>query len=388
MSRICPQCSQVNEEGIAFCRRCGYRFQGGESEVDGDATLIQPSKPMNAIPESEQSAVAQSGVQQTQEAQPQPALASFPPRPSGPLASPSSMATPQPSGVPAYPPPMTPPTPAQQPQGPFMPPPAQQGAYAPMQQAYGQPPYGAYGPPAGAQQAPSAGSSLERAFAGKGTPVHHQSWLLNGKGKQIQPAALRTSLIDTIQKQGVLGVNVTSERLREHGVVLEERDYVRVQYGISSVFVYLAPMGQNIYASRTSTVQQPFSRTRISVVVGLFVLMIICLLLYIFISPDPLAVDGGFGGGAKLFFSYAFDGLLFFFLFLLLRSFVFWLTDKDFLAFLRPNRLNDFTLDALSCIELTTDKALRETLEQAGMDAGAITQPLGNDTTLQALHRL
>ncbi|HLI68154.1 MAG TPA: hypothetical protein VKV19_00215 [Ktedonobacteraceae bacterium] len=386
MSRICPQCSQVNEEGIAFCRSCGYRFQGGESEVDGDATLIQPVKQMSATSESDQGAVSQSGFQQAQDVQPQPVLASFPPQPSGPLASPSLVATPQPSGIPAYPPPVTPPAPVQQPQGPFIPPPVQQGAYPPVQQVYGQPPYGTYGPPQMAQQVP-AGSGLQRAFAGKGAPVHHQSWLLNGKGKQIQPATLRTSLIETIQKQGVLGVNVTPERLREQGVVLEERDYVRVQYGISSVFVYLAPMGQNIYASRTSTVQQPFSRTRIGVVIGLFVLMIICLLFYVFISPDPLAVDGGFGGGAKLFFSYAFDGLLFFYLFLLLRSFVFWLTDKDFWAFFRPNRINDFTLDALSCIELTTDKALRETLEQAGLDAGAITQPVGNDATLQTLRR-
>ncbi len=381
MSRTCPQCSQVNEDETAFCRGCGYRFQATEPEVN-DATAIQPASLTNVSPDADPSATLMPENQPAQGGQPQPSPAMFSPQPAVAPAYPPPVTTPQPSGALAYPPPMATPNPAQ-PQGAYMPPAAQQGAYS-MQQAYGQPPYGA---PSMAQ-APSTGTaSLQRAFAGKGTPVHHRSWLLNGKGKQVQPVTLRNSLIDTMQKQGVLGVNITSEHLREQGIVLEERDYVRVQYGISSVFVYMAPMGQSLYVSRTSTVQQSYSRTRMVVLSSLFVLMLICLIFYIVINPDSFSATGGFGGGAKTFFGYAFDGLLFFFLFLLLRSFVFWLTDNDFLAFLRPNRLNDFTLDALSCIELTTDKALRETLEQAGLDAEAITHSAQSYAPQQALHQ-
>ncbi len=247
-----------------------------------------------------------------------------------------------------------------------------------MQAPYGQAPYGA---PVMAQ-APGAGSAAwQRAFAGKGTPVRHQSWLLDGK--QVQPATLRDSLIENVQRQGVMGITATPERLREQGVVMEERDYARVQYGTSAIFVYMAPMGQNLYVSRTSTVHQPLSRTRIFVLGALLVLMVICWLLSGLINPSSSA----FISGLITFFGYAFFGLLFFFLFLLARSLVFLLTDKDFLAYLRPNRLNDFTLDALSSVEKVTDKALRETLRQAGLNADEITPPAQSYAPQQALHR-
>jgi hypothetical protein len=247
-----------------------------------------------------------------------------------------------------------------------------------MQAPYGQAPYGA---PVMAQ-APGAGSAAwQRAFAGKGTPVRHQSWLLDGK--QVQPATLRDSLIENVQRQGVMGITATPERLREQGVVMEERDYARVQYGTSAIFVYMAPMGQNLYVSRTSTAHQPLSRTRIFVLSALLVLMVICWLLSGLINPSSSA----FINGLITFFGYAFFGLLFFFLFLLARSLVFLLTDKDFLAYLRPNRLNDFTLDALSSVERVTDKALRETLRQAGLNADEITPPAQSYAPQQALHR-
>jgi hypothetical protein len=256
-----------------------------------------------------------------------------------------------------------------------------------MAPVYGQPPYGA---PAMAQ-APGAAATLQRAFAGKGTPVHHQSWLLDGK--QAQAATLRGSLIENVLKQGVMGVTATPERLREQGVVMEERDFVRVQYGTSSVFVYMAPMGQNLYVSRTSTVQQPFSRPRQVVLIVLLFLMLISLLFFALVNPslaDPFSGNPGaygFVDGVKTFFGYAFYGLLFFFLILLVRALVFQFTDKDFLAFLRPNRLNDFTLDALSSIELVTDKAIRETLKQAGLNAEEITRPAQSYAPEQPLHR-
>jgi hypothetical protein len=118
--------------------------------------------------------------------------------------------------------------------------------------------------------------------------------------------------------------------------------------------------------------------------------MVICWLLSGLINPsysDVVAGTAAFTEGLKTFFGYAFFGLLFFFLFLLVRSLVFLLTDKDFLAYLRPNRLNDFTLDALSSVERVTDKALRETLRQAGLNADEITPPAQSYAPQQALHR-
>src|SRR6185437_9276771 len=191
----------------------------------------------------------------------------------------------------------------------------------------------------------------------------------------VHPQTLNSAFVSKLQAQQVMGVAVEPARLREQGAALEERDYVRVRYGASSVFVYLAPMGQNLYVSRTSTIQQPYSKVRMAVLISLAALLLLCLLLYAVINPtfDPITPGAyGFALTLKNFFQYAFLGLLFFFLIAAFRSLVFWLTDQDFLAMLRPNRLNDFSLDALASIEQTTDKALRATLQEAGLDVDAV----------------
>jgi hypothetical protein len=366
MSLICPQCSQANQESTVFCRTCGYRFQGNEKEAGEDATLRQIN--LAGLPaDADPSDTLRPGL--------------------SPVAQPTPvMITPQPqaqgaSGGPAYGSPAATSSPAQ-PQGQFFSQPLApaQGAYAPQQPqpVYGQyPPQGSYGAPA-PQPRPATSSTLQRGFAGKGTPVRHQSWLF--ESKQVPPQTLQGAFIANLQKQGVMGVTVEPERLREQGVVMEERDYVEVRYGASSIFVYLAPMGQNLYVSRTSTIQQPYSRVRTAVAITLAVLMLISLLLYAVISPTP-----GFTAALNLFFSYAFFGLLFFFIIALLRSLVFLFTDNDFLAMLRPNRLSDFSLDALSSIEQTTDKALRVTLQDAGLDVESIKPQ--QSTPQQILHR-
>ncbi len=383
MSLICPQCSQVNQENTVFCRTCGYRFQGNEKEVGEEDTMRQvnaASLPADADP----SETLKPGSLPV--AQPTPVVLASQPSQGQPMPSTPGYGVQGQYGVPAQP------APGQSPY--FSQPVPPPGGYAPPQQVYGQyPPQGAYGAPVPPQgsSAPSTMASLERGFAGKGTPVDHQSWLLDSK--QVSPQTLNSAFITNLQKQGVMGVTVAPERLREQGVVMEERDYVRVRYGASSVFVYIAPMGQNLYVSRTSTIQQPYSRVRIAVLITLAVLMLICLLLFATINPGAAydATTGnpgasGFLDALKSFFWYGFLGLLFFFIIAALRSLVFQLTDKDFLALLRPNRLSDFSLDALSSIEQTTDKALRVTLQEAGLDADAITLTQ-HSTPQQPLHR-
>lgn len=367
MSNICPQCSNINPDSTIFCTRCGYRFQGNEqtmlsnisADADPGATLTSSNQPSQA-----QMMAAQATV--------------TPPTYTPPVAV--ADANNMQSG---YQMPPQQPNSYQMPQQPnnYQMPPQQPSGYQ-MPPTYGQQPYNAP-----MMAVTSTGNTLQRAFASKGTPIRHHSWLIDSK--DIQPATLRNALIENIQKQGVLGVGANPERLREHGVMMEERDYVRVQYGISSIFVYLAPMGRNLYISRTSTVQQPYSRMRIGVLASLFVLLLICWGVYAVINPfdaSTLAVSG-FAEGAKTFFGVAALGLLFALLFLLVRSIVTWITEMDFLAFLRPHTLNDFTLDALAAVEQITDKALRETVAQAGLNAAEMTS--GQSFPLrQPLYRL
>jgi len=393
--RVCPQCSQVTQETTAFCIRCGYQFQGNEQIVSDEATIRQAGSaslvniPPNADPSATltKPAVAQSQTpvaaanvtsqQPVAAVAPQPAAVTSQ-QPGAAVNAGASYAIPALAPSPGF----SPNAPIQNPnqgQSGYLLPPQQQGVYPPV--GYGQAPYGA--PMAVAS--PGGLANLQRAFANKGVPVHHQSWLLDSQ--QVQAATLRHSLIESVHKQGVMGVRATPERLREKGVILEERDYTRVQYGDSSVFVYMAPMGQNLYVSRISTIRQPYSLARIVVLTGLLVLLFISLLFYAVINPSFDASNYGFLVILKTLFGYAFYGLLFFLLFVLLRSFVFWLTDNDFLAFLRPNRLNDFSLDTLSSIEQITDKGIRDTLKQAGLNAEEISKPAQSYAPQQPLHR-
>lgn len=354
MSRVCPQCAHSNPDSIVFCTRCGYRFQGSDQ-----ATMV------NLPPDADPGATLTPSSQQSQ------AQVMAAQTPSSPANTPAVAVADQNQVPGGYQ------MPPQQPNNYQMPPqvnnyqmPPQQPSGYQMPPTYGQQPYST---PAMAM--PNTGNTLQRAFASRGTPVRHQSWLIDGK--QVQSATLRNALVENIQKQGVMGVGANPERLREHGVMMEERDYIRVQYGTSSIFVYMAPMGPNLYISRTSTVQQPYSRIRIGVLSGLFVVMLICWGLYAFINPfeaDVLAGTAGFAEGLKTFFGIASLGLLFVFLFLLIRSLVSWIAEMDFLALLRPHTLNDFTLDALSAVEQITDKAIRETVAQAGLNSSEIIQ--------------
>ncbi|MGH2509373.1 MAG: hypothetical protein ACRDHZ_18495 [Ktedonobacteraceae bacterium] len=363
MSHVCPQCSHSNPDSIVFCTRCGYRFSSSEQAALGN--LLSDADPSATFTPGQAQVMAQA-----------PATPSY--APTMAVADPN-----QAQGGYQIPPQQQQPNsyqmPPQQPNN-YQTPPQQQGGYP--SPAYGQPPYGA---PVMAM--PNTGNTLQRAFASKGTPVRHQSWLIDGK--QVQPATLRNSLVESIQRQGVMGIAANPERLREHGVMMEERDYVRVQYGTSSIFVYMAPMGQNLYISRTSTVQQPYSRIRIYTSIGLFAILLICWILYAVINPfnaDNLTVSG-VAETAKTFFGIAALGLLFVFLFLLIRSLMTWITEMDLLAFLRPHTLNDFTLDALSAAEQITDKAIRETVAQAGLNAVEIA-PSQSFPLRQPLYRL
>lgn len=360
MPNICPQCSHTNPDATAFCTRCGYRFQ------ENDQATIQI--PVDADPGATLTPSSQSQVQAM--ATPVPATPAYTPNVA--VADPNKPSQPQGSYQ----------MPLQQPNVYQMPPQQPSGYQMPPAPAYGQQPY-----QTPMMATPNTGSTLQRAFANKGTPVRHQCWLIDGK--QVPPATLRNSLLENIQRQGVMGVAANPERLRERGVMMEERDYVRVQYGTSSIFVYMAPMGQNLYISRTSTVQQPYSRMRIGVLIGLFVLLLICWGIYATINPfnaDSLTTSG-IAEGAKTLFGAASLILLFLFIFLLLRSIVTWITEMDFLAFLRPHTLNDFTLDALAAVEQITDKAIRETAAQAGLNSAEITQ--GQNFPLrQPLYRL
>jgi hypothetical protein len=208
--------------------------------------------------------------------------------------------------------------------------------------------------------------SLRRAFAGHGTSVMHYSWLLDGKERQA--TIVLSAILNILQQRSIAGLTISKERLIERGILSEQRDYLKVRRGISTVFIYVAPAGRDLYISRATTVLPAIDTFRVA---GLLLLLALAL-----IGPgilQGLAGPAGFLIGG-LFTLLALPIWLFF-IWLLFRSFAYWIVEKDFWVYLRLNVLNDFQLDDIALLEHVTDETVHDAVEQLGLDASKITPP-------------
>ena len=61
---------------------------------------------------------------------------------------------------------------------------------------------------------------------------------------------------------------------------------------------------------------------------------------------------------------------------MLIRSFIAWLVENDFLIYLRANSLNDFQMDDLALLKQVTDEAVRVSVQQVGLDSSKIVPPM------------
>jgi membrane protein implicated in regulation of membrane protease activity len=194
----------------------------------------------------------------------------------------------------------------------------------------------------------------------------HYSWLLDGK--EMQATTVLSTILDLLRQRSIGGLTIAPERLTERGITLEERDYLKVRRGVSSVFIYVAPAGRDLYISRATTVLPAINIMR---VIGLLLLLALA-----FFGPGILQNMAGpagyFLGG--LFFLFVIPIWLYF-LWLLFRSFSYWLVEKDFWVYLRANQLNDFQLDDIALLEHVTDETVRVAVEQLGLDASKILPP-------------
>jgi hypothetical protein len=213
--------------------------------------------------------------------------------------------------------------------------------------------------------------ALRRAFAGYGTLIYHYSWLVNGGAAQVSNA--RTAIFDVLRQRNIVGLNITQQRLMERGLMMEERDYLIARRGVSTVFVYAAPAGNDLYISRATTVLPPISNVRVAITILFAAIMFIGF----FVRPDPYALYTGniLSYAIALFFAGLSTPILLVFIVLAIRSFIYWLIEKDFWVLLRPNKLNDFQLDDIALMEHATDDTVKTAVKQVGLDASQITPP-------------
>ena len=385
MTRICPQCSQENHDQAIFCSRCGYRFSPAEdvAPLNNYAPAPEPAVPPAYMGYAAQANPPQSGNPQVyRPAQPAAGPAPYTPQPS-PTAE-SALQSLQPGGTaygqggtPGYGAPTGDPYGApggmyqQQQQLPFPntpPSPGQPGMQSPQGQ---QPPPGQpYFQPARQHSTGQGLAVVQRAFAGKGTPLMHTSWLLDGK--QVSPSDIRSAIVEKVQQRYPNELKVSQEHLSERDAVLEERDYVRIERAPANIFIYVMPFGNDLYISRTTTVQPTLSPVRIAVLGALFLLMLIGFI--VSAASASAAIPSLFSAI-----------LLIFFVAIALHSLVLWLTEKDFLVYLRPNILNDFRIDDSAILEHIADRGIREAAKELDLDDSVLSAPARNYPARQPL---
>ena len=204
----------------------------------------------------------------------------------------------------------------------------------------------------------------------------HYSWLLSGN--HAHAAAVRDAIRDKLRQRSIAKLNVNPETLTERGILMEEREYVVAQRGASTIFIYAAPAGQDLYISRATTALPAISYIRALILGVLFLILV-----FGFVSLQSLQSTYSPYGPLGLFFNgplvalfvLAFYPLLLFFIGFLIRAFISWLVEKDFWRDLRPNVLNDFQLDDIALLEHVTDDIVHDSVEQVGLDASKIVPP-------------
>lgn len=221
----------------------------------------------------------------------------------------------------------------------------------------------------------TGGASLRRAFAGHGALVMHQSWLLDGD--QAHANSVRATVIDLMRRRGILGTSILPEKLTERGIAMEVRDYITIRRGVSTVYTYIAPAGQDLYISRATTVLPAISRVRALAMALLAVLLLIGLASRP--STSSLGASVLLGGGPSMtdivLSACAFGLLLPFFFLFFIASVISWAVEKDFWVYLRPRTLNDFQLDDIALLEHATDSVVTDAVKHEGLDASKITPP-------------
>ena len=214
-------------------------------------------------------------------------------------------------------------------------------------------------------------ATMRRALAGYGTVITHHSWLV--EGKQAQGETLATNVKEQLKQQHYIGSVAKVEKLHEGAKTQAEREFLLLQRGSVSEFIYVAFADDALYISRATTIQPSLNYIR----VGVATILLLVVLLGPAITQGILGGMSGIGTAAffAVGFSLLYSAALLLLFSLLLLSIIAWLQEKDGVKYLRSNHVSDFQVDDVAMLELATDRAIRAVIQQAGIDPGHITPP-------------
>ncbi|MCL4266952.1 MAG: zinc-ribbon domain-containing protein [Anaerolineae bacterium] len=208
-------------------------------------------------------------------------------------------------------------------------------------------------------------------FAQYGGRGRHVSWLLDEQGTNAQK--LHGAVTERFQQRQIPGSQMEWSTLVAKGLLVERRPFYFIKRGITTVALYIAQFGRDLYISQVTYVKGPFSNVRIAILA----LMILFFLYYsTFYSASLfgrlLEVNPFSRTSAFPFFLLCIVGplggcnsvLLFF---AVLYSLYKWVTERDFLAILRTPP-NEFQQDDTIALEKAVEETVRQALDTIGID--------------------
>jgi hypothetical protein len=331
MSLKCSYCSHENPDGSAFCQSCNRTLQ----QATGPHAATQQPYP--------------GGYPQQPPQQPYPGgYPQQPPQQPYPGGVPPQQGSVHPGNAGMYPPSPFPPISA----------PVQMGTFM------------------------GRGKKLfaRRAFAGRGTSITHYSWLLEGAQAKAEAVFATTRDLLEQRKQEVLELKVESNPLRDVGVRAdqdEERLYIVLKRGITTIFLYIAPVGSNLYISRTTAVLPLISLMRM----GILALGAIATFVYFSSLAQGSSILQNPASLLFSFFLISFSAIISFFFFwlpvivLIIPSIFHAIKEGDFWVYLRERTLTSFQVDDVMVMERLTDYILSVAVEKVGLNRDLIGPP-------------
>lgn len=218
-----------------------------------------------------------------------------------------------------------------------------------------------------------------RAFAGYGISTTHQSWLLSTQAARANDVF--SAVLETMHQRDQWNIKLQPAKLQEQGIQPEERYYLIVQRGVSTVFIYIAPSGNDLYISRATSVKRSLDAFRLIILAilfgGAFFLPIIGGSVAAGTTTNtaygPVYTSGNIL--LSILFSLISICCWIYLLWQGIRSLRYWIREKDFLIYLRNLTLKDFEMDDIMLLEHATDETIRDALKQLNLDANLIVPP-------------
>lgn len=221
----------------------------------------------------------------------------------------------------------------------------------------------------------TAAGSIWGPFAGYGTRGRHVSWLLDNLGEQAE--ALHQTIAGRFEQRKVPNSAMRPIELTGKGIWVERRPFYFIQRGITTVALYIARFGQDLYISQVTYAKSSINSLRVVILAMMVLFQIFFTFGYgigVRLSMPTVDFLGSSGGNiAVLFFLLCVVGPAGFLNALLLGfTFLFscykWLTERDFLAILRTPP-NEFELDDINALEKSVEETVRQSLDAIGISA-------------------